>query len=156
MIEAIEIKGNVLDCNCKYIVHQVNCKGIMGSGLALQVRNRYPNVYEEYIKMCRKRNLLGEIQIVPIDNERNIVNMFTQENIGRNRRQTDYKAMLQAFNKLFNIATGNNGGDIAIPKLLGCGLAGGNWETVLRIIQKAGQPYTKGKDIKFYIVEWVK
>lgn len=46
MIEIIE--GNLFDTDAKFICHQVNCMGKMGSGVALQVRQRFPHVYEEY------------------------------------------------------------------------------------------------------------
>jgi O-acetyl-ADP-ribose deacetylase (regulator of RNase III) len=42
------VKGNLLDSNCDYICHQVNCQGVMGSGIARQIRERYPVVYLYY------------------------------------------------------------------------------------------------------------
>ncbi len=42
------IEGNLFDTDAKFICHQVNCMGKMGSGVALQVRQRFPHVYEEY------------------------------------------------------------------------------------------------------------
>ena len=45
-------KGNLLNSNCDIIVHQVNCQKVMGSGIAKQIRDRWPEVfvrYEEYI-----------------------------------------------------------------------------------------------------------
>ena len=42
----VEIKiGNVFDTDAKYICHQVNCKGKMASGVAKEVRERYPDAY---------------------------------------------------------------------------------------------------------------
>lgn len=34
------------------ICHQVNCKGVMGGGLAKQIRDVYPNVYYIYKRKC--------------------------------------------------------------------------------------------------------
>lgn len=34
------------------VCHQVNCMGVMGAGLAKQVRNRYPGVYRAYKELC--------------------------------------------------------------------------------------------------------
>lgn len=40
---AVVIKeGNVFDSDAKIICHQVNCQGVMGSGVAKEVRERYP------------------------------------------------------------------------------------------------------------------
>ena len=46
---AVIIKeGNVFDSDADIICHQVNCQGVMGSGVAKEVRERFPNVYEQY------------------------------------------------------------------------------------------------------------
>ena len=46
---AVIIKeGNVFDSDADIICHQVNCQGVMGSGVAKEVRERFPNVYEEF------------------------------------------------------------------------------------------------------------
>ena len=59
MIEIIE--GNLFDTDAKFICHQVNCMGKMGSGVALQVRQRFPHVYEEYKKVASS-DMLGKVQ----------------------------------------------------------------------------------------------
>lgn len=38
------IEGNILDYKEDIIVQQVNCRGVMGSGLAKQIMNKYPSV----------------------------------------------------------------------------------------------------------------
>ena len=43
---------DIFDSGADIICHQVNCQGVMGSGLAKQIRERYPIVYEEYKKWC--------------------------------------------------------------------------------------------------------
>lgn len=44
------IDGNLFDSTARFIVHQVNCQGRMGSDVALQVKQRFPHVYDEYKK----------------------------------------------------------------------------------------------------------
>ena len=61
------INGNLLDSNCDYICHQVNCQGKMNSGIAKSIREKWPVVYANY--MAKYFNmlpelLLGDIQIV--------------------------------------------------------------------------------------------
>ena len=46
------IDGDLFTTDARFIVHQVNCKGVMGSGVAKQVRNKYPHVFVEYKKAC--------------------------------------------------------------------------------------------------------
>ena len=40
--------------NMKTIVNTVNCVGFMGAGIALEFSRRFPNMNEEYKKMCQK------------------------------------------------------------------------------------------------------
>ena len=46
--------GNILESDANIICHQVNCQGVMGAGLALQIRKRYPSAFEEYRGTCTK------------------------------------------------------------------------------------------------------
>ena len=48
------IVGNILDAKADAILHQTNCKGVMGAGLALQIRNKYPDVYAKYRILCKE------------------------------------------------------------------------------------------------------
>ena len=41
--------NNILESfNIDILCHQVNCQGVMGAGLAKQIRSKYPEVYEQY------------------------------------------------------------------------------------------------------------
>jgi len=46
--------GNLLDAPELMKVHQVNCKGVMGGGIAKQIKERYPLVYKTYLNLCKK------------------------------------------------------------------------------------------------------
>ena len=46
-------KGNIFDSYSEAYVNPVNCVGIMGKGLALEFKNRYPINFLEYQKSCR-------------------------------------------------------------------------------------------------------
>jgi O-acetyl-ADP-ribose deacetylase (regulator of RNase III) len=48
------INGNILETEENVIVQQVNCMGVMGAGLAKQIREKYPKVYSEYLNYCNK------------------------------------------------------------------------------------------------------
>jgi len=68
------------------IGHGVNCQGVMGSGVAWAIRNKFPKAYEEYKALCDatadKADLLGTTQIVQITDELYVANMFTQFSFG--------------------------------------------------------------------------
>lgn len=45
-----EIVGNLFESDAQILCHQCNCQGKMGSGVAAEVRLRYPHVYGSYYK----------------------------------------------------------------------------------------------------------
>lgn len=53
------IKGNIFTSKCQTLVNTVNCVGVMGAGIALECRLRYPEMYKTYIKLCEE----GKIDI---------------------------------------------------------------------------------------------
>ena len=58
-------QGNLLNSGCNIICHQVNCQGVMGSGIALEIRNRFPEAYATFRKtFLNGGNKLGAIDIV--------------------------------------------------------------------------------------------
>ena len=81
------IKGDIFESGAQVILHQVNCQGVMGSGVAKQVREKYPIVFEYYKSWCNdpslKPGLLGQIQAVYTDDtgKQAIVNLFNTGNM---------------------------------------------------------------------------
>ena len=128
------ISQDILATRCDIIANQVNCQGVMGAGLALQIRKTHPEVYTAYRKYCPNSDLLGKIQVVRT-NTHLVANLFAQDKYGRDRQYTDYKALKQCFIKLRDYAINNNLHSIALPYGIGCGLAGGSWDTVSKIIK---------------------
>lgn len=129
---------DLLASDCKAICHQVNCQGVMRSGIAKQIRTTYPTVYELYkyaLQAYSKWALFGHSQFCPVDNGRRfIVNMFAQNRYGYNgKRYTDYAALRSC---LKDVADKFKGQTIAIPFKLGCGRGGGDWNTVLQLIKE--------------------
>ncbi len=52
MAKIIEIKGNIFNSTCQTIVNTVNCQGFMGKGIALEFKNRYPDMFLIYKAHC--------------------------------------------------------------------------------------------------------
>lgn len=128
------------------IAQQVNCQGVMGGGLAAQIRRKWPVVYQEYSELYKTGQLiLGYCQIINVDVFDNlwVANLAGQYNFGRdpNIVYTNYIALKNALTKLKvwvdadNKATGETL-PIYIPYQLGCGLGNGKWDTVNRIIEE--------------------
>lgn len=49
------IKGNIFNTKCQTIVNTVNCVGVMGRGIALVYKLRYPHMFEEYKEHCENK-----------------------------------------------------------------------------------------------------
>lgn len=135
------IDGNIFDCTENIICHQTNCQGVMGHGIALQVKNRFPMVYHMYNRYCiemadDKRSMLGEALILMTDLKENkyIANIFGQLNFGEGL-QTDYDRLKHGLEQVHTFAK-NNSLSVAIPYKIGCGLANGDWDTVYKSIQE--------------------
>lgn len=154
MIKIIE--GDLFCSDARIIAHQVNCQGKMGSGVALQVKRKYPNVYNEYMKVC-STDMLGKIQIVSVDSkwngyhsgsllipkyERFICNMFAQNNYGHDYNHVQYtnvEALEKCMKELWYVVhakNGNFGDKIAMPYKIGCCRGGADWNTVYGLIEK--------------------
>lgn len=50
-----EINGNIFNSKCQTIVNTVNCVGVMGKGIALVHKLRYPKMYDEYKQHCKNK-----------------------------------------------------------------------------------------------------
>ena len=50
-------RGNLFTSKCQTLVNTVNCEGVMGAGIALEFRYRYPSTYERYRRICADRQL---------------------------------------------------------------------------------------------------
>ena len=132
------VKRDLLDSNCDFICHQVNCQGVMNSGIAKQIREKWPEVYTQYLKKYVNADgysdkLLGEIQHVPVSNLKTVINMFAQENYGYDgHRYTSYDAFWNCLNLIKQ--TVPKGKTIGFPKKIGCDRGGANWPVILEMI----------------------
>ena len=51
------ISGNIFTSKCQTIVNTVNCVGVMGAGIALECRLRYPEMYKKYMALCENNQI---------------------------------------------------------------------------------------------------
>lgn len=135
--------GDLLDADELILGHQVNCRGVMGAGLAFQIKITYQEVFNSYVHACNvygDKNLGNCLALVTSDGEHVIANLFGQVGIGTNERQTNYDALERALRQLHDLAK-YNGNSVALPYGLGCGLAGGDWNIVYDMIDNIFQDY---------------
>ncbi len=132
------IIGDILDvvsANGGILVHQVNCQRVAGAGLALQIRQRWPEWYEEYRSTSAG---LGDASVFSVPKVGVIIfSLYAQQGYGRNTVQTDYVAFdkgLQGLQR--HVDNIRYDGNIFFPHGIGCGLAGGFWPAIHRIIRR--------------------
>lgn len=139
------VDGDIFKSNADVIVHQVNCQGVMGSGVAKQVREKYPNVFEAYQKRCRDTlNPLGHTLCVEAPDGTVIANLFAQNKYGYDgKRYTDYEALGECLKELRAECLGKV---VAIPYLMSCARGGGDWDKVSKMIEES----LTGCDVTYY------
>lgn len=146
--------------NIDVICHQVNCQGVMGSGIAKQIRDTYPQVYDEYRKKFTiagndKYSLLGQAQVVGLDDNfltgrkvLHVCNLFSQFNYGYDgQRYTSYDAFWNALHQLKSKVA--KGSTIGFPYKIGCDRGGANWKIIEAMIEEV-----LGSDYYVYIVHF--
>ncbi len=112
------------------IAHGCNCFCNMGAGLAREIKNQYPNAFLADKKTSKGNELkLGTISISE-EVDVIVVNAYTQYKYGRNGNYLDYTALVGCMKEIKKRYSGKR---IGLP-LIGCGLAGGEWDKVKQII----------------------
>ena len=116
--------------------HGVNAVGVMGSGIAPEFKKRWPDMYEEYRKLCQT-DQLGGGEVFPwyhtgTSAPNCIFNMCTQIEPGANAK---YPLIRKAFETLVSDITefSLSVETLAIP-MIGCGIGGLDSAAVLEII----------------------
>ena len=49
--------GNIFESKATTLVNTVNCVGIMGKGIALDFKKKYPAMYQEYVQLCEQHEV---------------------------------------------------------------------------------------------------
>ncbi len=157
--------GDLLKARENIIGHQVNCKGVMGSGIAKQIKNKYPRVFLDYNRLCKDSKpsmlksfifpddpskLLGTCQILPCEDGKYVANIFGQDDFGVDKCCTNYEALRNSLQDLCSFAKKNNF-SVALPFNLGCYRGGGDWNTVVVMLDNIFDD--SGVDITLYRFE---
>lgn len=138
------VNANLMEAKESIIGHQVNCKGVMGSGVALQVKTKFPEAFIAYKTLVDRVKdspfdtstlLLGGSQIVKCKNGKYIANLFGQDSYGTDRKNTSEEKLFEALTELYEFAKESNL-TVALPWKLGCCRGGGNWEEVYGFLKE--------------------
>jgi len=127
----IEVKKNIVDVRLGIVAHGCNASGGFGSGVAGAIKQKYPKVAEAHAARGVGQHLLGNIDVISIDHNLQIINCYTQLNYGSDgKRYADLSAIESCLYKVISLAY-SQGLPVYIPKI-GCGLGGLDYDTEVR------------------------
>ena len=117
------------------VAHQTNCRGAIGGGVSGPICRRWPEVRRRYRELCSRKSpaeLFGTVQPVRTSDGTIVCNVFSQLDYGNSARSgvryTDEDRLVAAMRR---ICDRYPEAAIAVPERIGCGLAGGDWDSVL-------------------------
>lgn len=121
----------------KIICHICNDIGAWGAGFVLAVSKRWSEPEESYRAMKPKERILGTTMIVPVEDDISVANMIAQRGVHNSPdgqppiRYGAVRACLAAVNDV----AFRTGATLHMPRI-GCGLAGGKWSDIEKIIHE--------------------
>ena len=129
-------KGDLFQADAEALVNTVNCKGVMGRGLALQFKQQFPGNFEAYAAECDAGNMsLGRVHAYDtgLMTPRFIFNFPTKNHWrGKSTLQNIERGLVS----LERVVAKHDVRSIAIPAL-GCELGGLDWDDVRPLIVDA-------------------
>lgn len=136
----VEVSGDIFESPLQTITCPVNSVGVMGAGLALHFRRRYPNLYQQYRGLCRAlpNSFYRTIHVVPLGRSGKQCLLFPTKRHWKGFstvEQINYNLALLARTYQTHGIT-----SLALPAL-GCGLGGLDYQTqVLPLIRQYLDP----------------
>lgn len=130
------VKGDIFTSPAKLIVNTVNTVGVMGKGVALEYKNRYPEMFRMYKELCDTKRLdVGKLALWK--GESKWVLLFPTKKHWRNPSKLEYvESGLRKFADNWDSIGVNS---VAFPRL-GCGNGGLNWDEVRPLMEKYLNP----------------
>lgn len=131
--------GDLFNCGANILVNATNCEGIMGGGIALAFKERFPDMFKDYVEVC-KRGCVPGVMHTFVEGGITIIN-FPTKNLVANPSELLYviRGIGSFINTLVSISPfldhSKNRPLVAIPAL-GCGLGGLEWENVKPMLVK--------------------
>jgi O-acetyl-ADP-ribose deacetylase (regulator of RNase III) len=125
--------GDILQSEAHTLINTVNCVGIMGKGIALEFKNRFPEMFEDYVQRCERKEVKpGVPYLYKTLFPPQIVNFPTKDHWKSVSRVTDVERGLHyllAHYREWGITS------LAVPPL-GCGNGQLEWRTVGPLIYR--------------------
>ncbi len=118
----------------RFLIHICNSCGGWGKGFVLAISKKWKAPEKQY-RANIKQMKLGDIQIVKVEDALYVVNMIAQNGYKsmNNPVPVSYVALENCLEKLQNELKNYNNPTIHMPRI-GCGLGGGRWFEIERLI----------------------
>lgn len=123
------IKQDITTVERGVIIHGVNCLGVMGSGVALALRNAFPIIFEQFSGMPTGKDMLGTTHIIGVKQpDLYVANCYTQVNFGsENIRYADLDSVKKCVTDCYEFAAIH---DLPVCSAKIASLRGGlDWDT---------------------------
>ncbi|AXT27817.1 phosphatase [Ruegeria sp. AD91A] len=141
-------RTSLLEANTQTLVNTVNCVGVMGKGIAKAFKQREPNMFTAYKRICDQKLLEPGKLWLWRGSEQWVLNFPTKKHWRSPSRIEWVEAGLEKFASTYEEQGVT---DIAFPKL-GCGNGGLEWEDVKPLMEH----YLSGLPIPVYIHDFTK
>lgn len=135
MIEFVE--GDFFDYEADIRVNTVNCVGVMGAGVALAFKKKYPEMFKEYVRQCKAKEIEPGRPTVWKEGDMfskgiEIINFPTKNHW---RKPSEYEYVERGLIWLSDYLKNREGLVVTLPAL-GCGHGGLDWKLVRQLIIK--------------------
>ena len=124
---------NIFDSQCQTIVNTINCVGVMGKGIALEMKKRYPEMFDKYKDYCDKGLIdVGKLWLYKHSDEKWILNFPTKKHW---KNKSEYEYIESGMIKFIETYKERGIKTIAFP-MLGCSNGGLDKDIVIQIMAK--------------------
>lgn len=134
-------EGDLFTAPSGLICHQVNCKGNMGRGVAKTFKEKYPDVFAQYVYLCH--NVCADALLGTCLFDEDTVCMFAQDDWrGHNVCNTSYAAFRCCCKQIVAYLKRHDPSiPINMPCGIGAGLGGGDWLIIYSILEEEFEGY---------------
>lgn len=127
----IVTNGDIFKSQCEALINPVNIKGVMGKGLALAFKTKYPAHFENYKRACQSGEMTTEKVLAYQEINGPMIICLATKADWRDSSKMEYVSA--GLDDLANQIKALGIRSVAIPKL-GCGLGGLDWNKVRPLI----------------------
>lgn len=138
--------GDIFKSKCEALVNPVNTKGVMGKGLALAFKTKYPAHFENYKRACQNGEMTTDKVLAYQEKGGPMIICLATKADWRDSSKIEY--ISAGLDDLANQIKALGIRSIAIPKL-GCGLGGLDWNKVRPLIVEK-MSTIDGIDVEIY------